>query len=173
MTTRWRSPQVPHRRLAASIFAVLAPFAFTGCSDQSPIAPDASLDGGQNVTPLAELAVGTYLLTVYATSVGRGAVLDAFVRDASGNPATNGTAVFYYCSRQGAPAPRGACLTGSGNWVRYGSAGIIPTGSKRGHALMAYSEAPPSGTTIGFRFQYTRGKTIASQYSNAANYTWP
>ena len=98
---------MPHRRLAASIFAVLAPFAFTGCSDQSPIAPDASLDGGQNVTPLAELAVGTYLLTVYATSVGRGAVLDAFVRDASGNPATNGTAVFYYCSRQGAPAPRG------------------------------------------------------------------
>jgi hypothetical protein len=164
---------MPRRRLAACIFAFLAPFAFTGCSDQSPIAPNAGPDGGQNVTTQAELVAGTYLLTVYATSVGRGAVLDAYVRDASGNPATSGTAVFYYCSRQGVPAPRGACLTGSGNWVRYGSAGIIPTGTKKGHALMAYTEAPPSGTTIGFRFRYTRGSTIASGYSNSVNYTWP
>lgn len=161
------------RRLAACIFAVLTPFAFTACSDQSPAAPDASLGSGPEVTTLAELTVGTYLLTVYATSTGRGAVLDAYVRDASGNPATDGTAVFFYCSRQGVPAPRGACLTGSGRWVRYGSAGIIPTGAKQGHALMGYTEAPPSGTTIGFRFRYTRGSTIASRYSNSANYTWP
>ena len=164
---------MPHNRLAAFIFAALAPFAFTGCSDQSPIAPDASLDGGQKVTPFAELATGTYLLTVYATTAGRGAVLDAYVRDASGNPATNGIAVFYYCSRQGNPAPRAACLTGSGRWVRYGSAGIISTGTKQGHALMGYTEAPPSGTTIGFRSRYMQGSTIASGYSNSANYTWP
>ena len=160
---------MPPRHLAACVFAALAPFAFTGCSERSPLAPNPS----QNVTATAGLAVGSYLLTVYATSAGRGAVLDAYVRDALGNPATSGIAVFYYCARQGVPAPRGSCLTGSGRWLRYGSAGIIPTGSKQGHALMGYTEAPPSGTTIGFRFRYTRGSTIANGYSNSANYTWP
>jgi hypothetical protein len=164
---------MPRHRLAAFIFAALAPFAFTGCSDQSPIAPDASLDDGQKVTPFAELAVGTYLLTVYATTAGRGAVLDAYVQNASGNPATSGMAVFDYCSRKGNPAPSAACLTGSGRWVRYGSAGIISTGAKQGHALMGYTEAVPAGATIGFRYRYTRGSTIASGYSNSANYTWP
>ena len=158
-----------NRHLATSTFAGLAAFALVACSDQSPIAPN----DVQNVTPQANLVVGTYLQTVYATTVGRGAVLDAYVRDASGSPATSGTAVFFYCSRQGVPVPKGACLTGTGRWVRYGSAGIIPTGTNQGHALMGYTEPPPSGSTIGFRFRYTQGTTIASRYSNAADYTWP
>jgi hypothetical protein len=153
--------------------------ALVACSEQDSLAPVITPHGvenpgdGQDVATLAGLPVGNYLLTVYATTTGRGAVLDAYVRDASGNPATSGIAVFYYCSRQGKPTPRAACLTGSGRWVRYGSAGIISTGTKQGHALMGYTEAPPSGTTIGFRSRYMQGSTIASGYSNSANYTWP
>lgn len=161
-----------HRRHGRFLSTALVALSFIACSDRSPVGPDAIPENVESATT-PSLVQGTYLLTVYATSFGRGAVLDAYVRDASGNPATNGIAVFYYCSRQGAPAPRGACLTGSGSWRRYGSAGIIPTGTKQGHALMGYTEAPPSGTTIGFRFRYARGTTIASGYSNAANYTWP
>jgi hypothetical protein len=153
--------------------------ALVACSEQDSLAPVITPHGvenpgdGQDVATLAGLPVGNYLLTVYATTTGRGAVLDAYVRDASGKPATDGIAVYYYCSRQGNPAPAAACLTGSGRWVRYGSAGIIPTGVKQGHALMGYTEAVQSGATIGFRFRYTRGSSIASRYSNAADYTWP
>jgi hypothetical protein len=163
---------MPHRRHASFISAVLAAFSFIACSDQSPAAPEATPDG---VEHLGRPAEGTlFLFTVYATTGGRGAVLDAYVLDASGNPATAGTAVFQYCSLQGAPAPSAACDAGSGHWVRWGSAGFITSGALEGHALMAYDLAPPSGTTIGFRFRYLgKGSGIANDLSNSADYTWP
>jgi hypothetical protein len=165
-----------HRRVAVSIFAALAPFAFSACSDQSPLGSETTSDNVESPM-LARGAAGTlYQLEVYATQIGTGAVLDAYVLDASGNPATDGTAVFYYCSLRGNPTESADCVTGSGRWRRYGSVGFFPrpeTDAALGHALLGYTEPPPSGTTIGFRFRYSRGSTIASQFSNTANYTWP
>ena len=64
---------MPNRHLATSTFASLAAFAFVACSAQSPVAPA----DVQYVTTLAQPAEGTtYLLTAYATSLGRGVVLD-------------------------------------------------------------------------------------------------
>ncbi|HEX5574239.1 MAG TPA: hypothetical protein VFX42_00085, partial [Gemmatimonadales bacterium] len=112
---------MPQGRLARFVFAAFAPLAFAGCSGSSPLAPD----NVQYATVLAQPAEGTmYLLTVYATTVGRGVVLDAYVEDASRNPATSGTAVFQMCSLQGIPAPSTDCNSGSGRWVRVGMAGI-------------------------------------------------
>jgi len=163
-----------HCHLTGFIFAALTPCAFIACADQSPVAPGAPSDGDQGVPVLALAVTGIYTLTVYATTVGRGAVLDTYVTDASGHPATSGTVTFKYCSLQGVPAPRSACNTGSGKWMFWGSAGIIPTGPNKGHALMGYTEAPPAGTTIGFRSRYnSHGSSIASHLSNSANYTWP
>ena len=136
---------MPHRHLVRFIFAVPAAFAFVACSDQLPLAPGAAPDGEQYAPALAVAVTGTYTLTVYATTTGRGAVLDTYVTDGSGHPATTGTVTFKYCSLQGIPAPRSACNTGSGKWTFYGSASIIhtvPAGSNEGHALMGYTEAP-------------------------------
>jgi hypothetical protein len=169
---------MPYRHLGTSIFAVPAALAFVACSDQSPVAPGATADGAQYATTLAQPAEGqTYLFTVYATPVGRGAVLDAYVEDASGNPATSGTAFFQYCALQQVPAPSAECDSGSGHWVFWVRAGIIhtdPPGPNEGHALAVYDLAPPSGTTIGFRFRYLgQGSGIANETSNSADYTWP
>jgi hypothetical protein len=169
--TPWRSPHMPHHQLAARIFAALAPFAFSACSEQSPL-------GADDVESPAVLARGAAEGTLYqmdARPAGLGAVLDAYVLDAAGEPATDGSAVFYYCSLQGNPAPSTACVTGSGRWRRYGSVRFFlrdATDSHLGHASLVYDAAPSSGTTIGFRFRYTRGTTIASQYSNTDDQSW-
>jgi hypothetical protein len=170
---------MPHSQLRTFIVGAVAPFAFIACADQSPVSPDATSHDVPYATILAQPINGTlYQLTVYATTVGTGAVLDAYVLDASGSPATSGAAAFYYCSLQGNPAPSEACLSGSGHWLRYGSAGFIhtdPPGPKEGHALLEYTQSPPSGTTIGFRFRYVgQGSGIANAWSdNVADYTWP
>ncbi len=65
---------------------------------------------------------------------------------------------------------------GIGRWRRYGSVNFFlrsATDPALGDALLGYTEAPSSGTTIGFRFRYTRGTTIASRYSNLVDHTWP
>lgn len=170
---------MPCSRFRNFIVGAIAPWAFIACADQSPVSPDATSDNASYAIVLAQPTVGAlYQLTVYATTVGTGAVLDAYVLDASSSPATSGSVAFYYCSLQGNPAPSEACLTDSGHWVRYGSAGIIhtdPPGPKEGHALLGYTESPPSGTTIGFRFRYIgQGSGIANAWSdNVADYTWP
>jgi hypothetical protein len=167
---------MPQFRFRTLIVGALAPFAFIACADGSLVAPQAASHDVQYATRSTHsAAIGNYQLSVYATEVGTGAVLDAYVLDASGNPATSGTAVFYYCSLRGNPAPSEACLTGSGRWARYGSAGIIPAGDKQGHALMGFTESQPAGTTVGFHFKFNgSGTGIASAWSdNVADYTWP
>ncbi len=98
-----------NRHLVTSTFAGLAAFALVACSDESPIAPN----DVQNVTTLARGATQGTLYQLDVRPAGLGAVLDAYVLDAAGEPATDGTAVFYYCSLQGNPAPSTACVTGS------------------------------------------------------------
>jgi hypothetical protein len=164
---------MPHGQLTGIVFAAFAPLAFAGCSQSSPLAPD----NVQYATVLAQPVAGSvYLMTTHATTIGRGVVLDAYVEDASNNPATSGTAVFQMCSVQGTPAPSTDCISGAGHWVRIGSAGIITSGPNAGHALFTpTSLAPPTGTTIGFRFRYIgQGSGIGNSLSdNAADYTWP
>ena len=161
-------------RIRTLVLAAVAPLAFGACADGSLVAPIAVPQDAQHARAQAA-AAGTYQLTVYATTFGTGAVLDAYVLDAAGTPATSGTATFYYCSLRGNPAPSEACLTGAGRWARYGSAGIIPSGPNQGHALMGFTESQPSGTTVGFRYQFSgKGSGIASAWSdNVADYTWP
>jgi hypothetical protein len=166
---------MPHRQLAASVFAALAPFAFTACSEQSPLGSDTTSDNVESPTVLARGAVEGTLYQLDVTPDGLGARLDAYVLGAAAEPATDGVAVFYYCSLQGNPAPSTACVTGSGRWRRYGSVAFFPRPAgdpALGHALLAYDAAPSSGTTIGFRFRYTRGTTIASHDSNTDDQTW-
>jgi hypothetical protein len=165
-----------HSRVRTFIVSALAPFAFVACASESLVVPQATPQDVRYAITLARPAAGTlYQLSVYATTLGTGAVLDAYVLDAFGAPATSGTVAFYYCSLRGNPAPSETCLTGGGHWVRYGSAGIIDTGPNQGHALLGFTESPPSGTTIGFRFRYSgQGSGIASAPSdNVADYTWP
>ena len=170
---------MPYRHLATFTFAVAATLGFVACSGQSPAAPRATPDGVQYATTLAQPAQGAvYLLTTYATTFGRGVVLDAYVEDASNNPATSGTASYQMCSLQGTPAPSTECNTGLGSWMRVGRAGIIhtdPPGPNEGHALFTPDFlAPPTGTTIGFQFRYIgQGSGIANHLSNTADYTWP
>jgi hypothetical protein len=166
---------VAHYRLARFAFAVLPAFIFAACSDQSPLGSETAADDVESPTALARGAVAGTLYQLDVRVDGLGATLDAYVLDAAGEPATDGVAVFYYCSLQGNPAPSTACVTGSGRWRRYGSVSFSPrpaTDPALGHALLAYDEAPSSGTTIGFRFRYTRGTTIASQYSNTDDQSW-
>ena len=163
---------MPHSRFRAAIIAALAPFAFVACAGESLVAPYATPQDAQ----YARAAAGTlYQLSVYATTVGTGAVLDAYVLDAFGAPATGGTAVFSYCALRGNPAPSEACLTGGGHWARYGSAGIIPSGPNQGHALFGFTESQPTGTTIGFSFRYSgqRSGIASAPGDNTADYTWP
>jgi len=167
---------MPHSRFRTFIVGALAPFAFLACAGESLVVPRATPQDVRYATLQARPADGTlYQLSVYATTIGTGAVLDAFVLDAFGAPATSGAAVFYYCSIRGNPAPSETCLTGGGRWARYGSVGIIDIGPNQGHALMTFSESQPSGTTIGFSFRYSgQGSGIASAPSdNVADYTWP
>jgi hypothetical protein len=108
------------------------------------------------------------------TRSGLGVILVAYVADASGDPAESGTAIFQYCSLHGEPAPRTDCNTGSGNWVHWGMAGIIPPPfESAGYAFMTYSLAPTAGTTIGFRFRYIgQGSGIANGVSEPEDFTW-
>src|SRR5215204_4133812 len=103
---------MPYRQLAARVFATLAAFAFTACSDQSPLGSDTTSDV-ESPSGLARGAVEGTLYQLEVTVAGAGARLDAYVLDAAGEPATDGVAVFYYCSLQGNPAPSTACVTGS------------------------------------------------------------
>jgi hypothetical protein len=167
---------MPHGQLTRFVLAACSSLAFVGCSESSPVA----LDHPQYAITLARPAEGAvYLITTHPTQFGRGVVLDAYVEDASNTPATGGTATFQMCALQRIPAPSAECSSGSGSWVRVGSAGIIhtdPPGSNEGHALFTPDFlAPPSGTTIGFRFKYIgQGTGITNSLSgNTADYTWP
>ena len=164
-------------RFRTFIVGALAPFTMVACADESPVAPHATpTDVGYATIPARATEGTLYQLSVYATTGGTGAVLDAYVLDASGAPATSGTAVFSYCSFRGNPAPSGDLSHGWGTVrARYGSAGIIDAGPNLGHALMGFTESQPSGTTIGFSFRYSsQGSGIASAPGdNVADYTWP
>src|SRR5215218_828289 len=165
-----------YARVRTLLLGALAPLVLVACADQSLVGPLATPQDGQYANIEARAAEGTlYQLSVYATTFGTGAVLDAYVLDAFGAPATSGSAVFYYCSLHGNPAPSETCLTGGGHWIRYGSAGIIGSGPNQGHALMSFTESQPSGTTIGYRFKFSgQGSGIASAPGdNVADYTWP
>src|SRR5215203_164961 len=167
---------MPHSRFRAFIVGALAPFALLACAGESLVVPLATPQEVRYATILAQPADGTlYQLSVYATDFGTGAILDAYVLDAFGAPATGGSVTFYYCALQGNPAPSETCLTGGGRWVRWGSTSIIESGPNQGHVVMAFTESQPSGTTVGFSFRYIgQGSGIANAPSdNVADYTWP
>jgi hypothetical protein len=155
---------------------VVAAFACLACSDQSPVAPVGPSTGLAYETTLAQPSQGGYEISFLPTISGLGVVLVAYVTDAAGNPAESGTAVFQYCSLHRQPAPSTDCEAGSGSWVFWGRAGIIPSSSDPelvGHALMTYDLAPAAGTTIGFRFRYLgQGSEIANGVSAPADHTF-
>jgi hypothetical protein len=161
------------RHLARFVFAVLPAFAFVACADQSPVGPDGTSESQQYDPALAQPVEGTYTMSFLPTGSGLGVILVAYVADASG-PAESGTAIFQYCALHGDPAPSADCDTGSGNWVPWGRAGILPPPSQSvGFAFLTYDLAPTAGTTIGFRFRYTgQGSGIANGVSAPADHTF-
>ena len=97
---------MPHSRFRTFIVGALAPFAFLACAGESLVVPQATPQDVRYATILARPADGTlYQLSVYATTTGTGAVLDAYVLDAFGTPATSGGVIFSYCALRGNPAP--------------------------------------------------------------------
>src|SRR4026209_3024370 len=140
------------RQLSRFLVAVLPMCAFAACSDQSPVAPQGVNGGLQSARPSGGTP-GTYTMLFRPTPSGLSIILDAYVTDATANPALGGSAVFPFCATRGKPAPSAVCNSGSGRWARVGTAGIISGGTEVGHALRVYDPAPQSvGTTIGFRF---------------------
>ena len=164
---------MPRRNLASALTAALAAGALVACSDQSPLAPYGTPEGLQSATTLAQPAKGTYTLSFRPTVSGLGVILVAFVTDASGNPATSGTAVFYFCTLDGKPAPSSDC-PGSGGWVHAVSAPIIPFSPNTGFAFAVDDDlVPPAGTTIGFHFRYLgQGNGIANGVSLPEDHTF-
>jgi hypothetical protein len=152
------------RKLASLAMAVLSA-AFGACSDQSPVAPSASTDGAQAVTIRAQSVLGTYVLSVFSYTV-EGLALKAEVKDASSQPAS-GIVIFQYCSLHGHPAPSSECETGSGHWVNW-----FVAYNFTGEISVLYGFAP-SGTTVGFRFQYIgQGSGTTSHPSNTIDFTF-
>ncbi len=47
-------------RLTGFVFASLVPFAFIGCSDQSPVAPSAATDSRESAVLLSQPVLGQY-----------------------------------------------------------------------------------------------------------------
>ena len=165
---------MPPRPLPHCTIVVVAALAVS-CSDNPAVAPEVTGDGHAYEARATQPPAGTYEMSFLPTSSGLGVILRGHVEDASGNPAQSGTVTFQYCSLRGVPAPSVNCDTRSGNWARWGSAAIIPSPSPfEGDALMAYDLAPPSGTTIGFRFRFTgRNSGIADGMSAPKDYTFP
>jgi hypothetical protein len=166
-------------KLARVVVLLFGASAFA-CSDRSPVAPQPQATVAlQPATIQAQVVAGTYLLSFRPTSSGLGVVLAGYVAElVSGAPAESGTATFQFCALGSTPRPSADCDSGSGHWVRWGSAGIIPSPSTDvGFALMTYDLVPTPGTTIGFRFRYngkSRGASsgIANGVSPSADHTF-
>ena len=166
-------------KLARVVVILFGASAFA-CSDRSPVAPEPQATLAlQPATIQAQTVAGTYLLSFRPTSTGLGVVLAGYVAElVSGAPAESGTATFQFCALGSTPRPSADCDSGSGHWVRWGSAPIIPPPSTNaGFALMTYDLAPTPGTTIGFRFRYigkSKGESsgIANGVSPSADHTF-
>jgi hypothetical protein len=165
---------MPHSHLASFIFAVLTPCAFSACSDQSPAAPDATPDGVQYATTLAQPVLGSYTLTFFFDAFNI-ITLQAHVTDDLGNPAQSGVVIFQYCSYKGFPrydvtrideAPISACADGSAKWVTLATVPVNASGD-------AFVEVGPVNIVdvIGFRFRYVgQGSGIANYTINPVNW---
>jgi hypothetical protein len=164
----------------ARVVVLLAGASAFACSERSPVAPEPqALPASQPLAIQAQSVEGSYVLSFRPTGSGLGVILAAYVAQlGSGAPADSGTATFQFCAVGKAPRPRADCDSGSGHWVRWGSASIIPPpATNAGFALMTYDLAPTSGTTIGFRFRYSgRSKGdnsgIADGVSLSADHTF-
>lgn len=166
-------------KLARVVVIVFGASAYA-CSERSPVAPEPQATlASQPATIQAQTVAGAYLLSFRPTGTGLGVVLAGYVAElVSGAPADSGTATFQFCARGSTPRPSADCDSGSGHWVRWGSAPVIPPPSTdAGFALMTYDLAPTPGTTIGFRFRYlgkSKGESsgIANGVSPSADHTF-
>ena len=164
-------------KLAPAVALLFAAGAFA-CSDPSPVAPEPqATQAFQPAAIQAQTVAGTYLLSFRPTSSGLGVILAGYVAElVAGAPAETGTATFQFCAQGKTPRPSADCDAGSGHWVRWGTASIIPS-TNAGFALMTYDLAPAPGTTIGFRFRYSvrfKGESsgIADGVSPSADHTF-
>ena len=164
----------------ARVVVLLVGASAVACSERSPVAPEPQAPPAlQPLSIQAQSVEGRYALSFRPTGTGLGVILAGHVTGlVSGAPAESGTATFQFCALGKTPRPRADCDSGSGHWVRWGSAPIIPAPSTDiGFALMTYDLAPTAGTTIGFRFRYSgrsRGGSsgIADGVSPSADHTF-
>jgi hypothetical protein len=175
---------------------VLGAFAFTACSNQTPLAPTAAAGGAGEVSAKPSATPGIYTLTFMARVDGTlqevtslpvqtaELILQASVTSSTGSAAQAGTVTFEYCSYKGRPpndisradeAPKEACEQGTASWARLGSLSVYPgmcPALGPGYACLNFGVVRLP-RDVGFRFRYaSQGSGIASGTSPSKNFTW-
>ena len=154
------------------------------CSSQSPAAPlpavEPSLTDGTSRDEARTTAVpGTYEISFLKESigglqpvtdntlnVGEFLVLKSQVKDVFGVPAVAGRVTYEYCSLNNEKVRSSECESGRGRWKRLFSMPVDPVGSLFGFGSCS------TPRTIGFRFRYSGGGSIADGVSPSADVTW-
>ena len=121
------------RRHLAGLLIPFGCLTAAACSEQSPVAPGATIQATQVASGNPQAVDGCYDLSFLDNSlqpvttlvVLNELVLKAHVDDCSGGPAAKGAVTFQYCSLKGLPpnditradeAPLSACASGDANW---------------------------------------------------------
>jgi hypothetical protein len=147
-----------------------------------------SVDLSNGVRTARGTIAGTYVLTflsqnqpvstlpVCKPGVCPELILKAHVEGSSG-AATDGTVTFQYCSLKGRPpnditradeAPSSACdVDGTAAWANLMRIGVNQSGDA--YANFGYVQLP---RTVGFRFKYSGGSSIAAGVSPSMDFTW-
>ena len=163
------------------------------CSSQVPVAPGELISAEQASISAQRAGVpGVYTISFWKWNFTTGqydevsslpapgnAVLRADVKDTLGNPATEGTVTFEYCSygqrrsMQPDEAPKEACERGLARWTRLWNASIESGGCPvlGGSACRQWDSRFP--VTIGMRFTFAQGRgSIVSGESAGRDFVW-
>jgi hypothetical protein len=176
---------------------VLGVLTFSGCVNQTPLAPAAVAGGAGELSAKPSAATpGIYTLTFMAHVDGTlqevtslpvqtaELILQASVTSSAGSAAQAGTVTFEYCSYKGGPpndisradeAPKEACEQGTASWARLRSmsvdSGTCPALGP-GYACMNFGVVRLP-RDVGFRFRYaSQGSGIGSGTSQSKDFTW-
>lgn len=169
-------------KLDAFAIVVLGCMTVTGCSRESPIAPEASpadvstqnraapqtaAPGTYEILFLKETRQGLQTVVDFTLNVREFLVLKSQITDSNGVPAQEGTVTYEYCERQNVKVPSAECESGAGRWKRHMSMSVDPVGSLAGFGSCS------TPRTIGFRFRFDGlNGPIASGVSAARDVSW-
>jgi hypothetical protein len=186
-----------HHTSARFFVSAVVAVTLAACSSQAPVAPGELISAEQSSLNAQRGGVpGVYTLSfwarnnitgpweeVFSKPVWTNVVLKADVKDTLGNPATEGSVTFEFCSYGGRrwdltqpdEAPKEACEQGLATWTRLQQPVSVENGGC--DSLMSGSVCRPLGyqypITVGLRFRFAQAKgTILSGKSQSSNFVW-